>query len=276
MNAPVATGGRAVNPAIAELAERFSWVCWRLEYRKGKLTKPPFTPAGLPASAADPSTWSSFDECWRAAFVEGRHDGIGRVLVENERLVGIDLDNACASDGTVAPWANQIVMAFPTYWEISPSGSGLHGWCRGAWPTSGNRRGSIEVYGSKRFLTITGKHVPATPDTIQPMGPALAQLWRASFAGKRGPRDHSPVLPVDLPEAMPADLVASIARTHPQLRRILDGHYPSQSERDLALVRFAKLARWEPRAAWSLVLAVRTDGKADRPDYASRTLALVY
>jgi hypothetical protein len=42
------------------------------------------------------------------------------------------------------------------------------------------------------------------------------------------------------------------------------------------LVRFGKLAGWEPTAAWALVRAVRTDGKADRTDYASRTLALVY
>ena len=50
---------------------------------------------------------------------------------------------------------------------------------------------------------------------------------------------------------MPLDLVQSIARTHPQLRRVLERNYPSPSERDLALVRFAKLARWEPTAAWA-------------------------
>jgi hypothetical protein len=79
-----------------------------------------------------------------------------------------------------------------------------------------------------------------------------------------------------MPEAMPGSLVKSLAKTHPQLRRILERQYPSLSERDLALVRFAKLARWEPSAAWALVRAVRTDGKSDRPDYAARTLALVY
>jgi hypothetical protein len=271
MTPAVASGGRAVNGALAELAERPAWVCWRAVRRDGKVTKPPCTPAGSPASSTAPSTWSSFDECWRAAFVGGRHRGIGRVIVRDEGLVGIDLDHAAAADGTLAPWARRIVEAIPSYWERSPSGTGLHAWCRGYWPTAGNRHGNIEVYARGRFLTVTGDHFSSTPDTIErvDLAPLVAML-------KVAPPGIRSEIQVEIPEAMPATLVQSLARTHPQLRRILERNYPSLSERDLALVRFAKLARWEPDAAWSLVRAVRTDGKADRADYAARTLAMVY
>jgi hypothetical protein len=269
---PVVAGGRAVNPAIAELAERPAWVCWHTIKRNGKLTKPPFTPAGSPASSTDPTTWSSFDECFIAAFVEGRHHGVGRVLTGEDGLVGIDLDDACATDGAVAPWANRLVQIIPTYWERSPSGSGLHAWCRAHWSIPGNRRGKVEVYASGRFLTITGDHLDGTPDTIAEAD--LSELQ--SLVTSRGRLVTDAVPPERIPEAMPITLVQSIARTHPQLRRILERNYPSLSERDLAVVRFAKLARWEPTAAWSLVRAVRTDGKADRPDYAARTLGMVY
>ena len=80
MTPPIAIGGRAVNPAIAELAETPAWVCWRTVQRGGKPTKPPFTPAGIARLQHRPGTWSTFDECFVAAFVDGRHDGIGRVL----------------------------------------------------------------------------------------------------------------------------------------------------------------------------------------------------
>jgi hypothetical protein len=91
---PIAIGGRLCNPATAELATAPAWVCWRIVQRQGKFTKPPYTPAGSPASSTNPTTWSSFDECWRAAFVDSRHHGIGRVLTGDNGLVGIDLDDA--------------------------------------------------------------------------------------------------------------------------------------------------------------------------------------
>jgi primase-polymerase (primpol)-like protein len=268
---PIAIGGRLCNPATAELATAPAWVCWRIVQRQGKFTKPPYTPAGSPASSTNPTTWSSFDECWRAAFVDSRHHGIGRVLTGDNGLVGIDLDDACAPDGTLAPWANQIVQDNPTYWERSPSGTGLHAWCQGTWPTAGNKSGRIEVYASGRLFTVTGNHLDGTPDTIEHV--ELAHL-QAKFAARQRHREASVAAPIAMPEPMPAGLVQSLARTHPQLRRILESSYPSQSERDLALVRFAKLARWKPSAAWALVLAVRTDGKASRSDYAARTLAV--
>jgi hypothetical protein len=269
--AAIAIGGRACNPAIAELATAPAWVCWRIVQRNGRPTKPPYTPGGSPASSTDPTTWSSFDECFVAAFVAGRHHGIGRVLTGDDGLVGIDLDDACALDGAVAPWANQIIPSIPTYWERSPSGVGLHAWCRGTWPTAGNKSGRIEVYASGRFLTVTGDHLDGTPDTIEHVD--LAHL-QARFAARRRIREASEAAPIIMPEPMPKTLVKGLARTHPQLRRILECQYPSLSERALALVRFAKLARWEPTAAWSLVLAVPTDGKASRSDYAARTLAV--
>jgi hypothetical protein len=103
----------------------------------------------------------------------------------------------------------------------------------------------------------------------------LIPLWQAHFADRQ--RSGSATIPLDAEPPLAAAELAYLARSRPQLRRVLDGHYASQSEQDLALVRFAKLAGWSPERAWSLVLAVRTaDGKADRSDYAARTLARVY
>ena len=40
-------------------------------------------------------------------------------------LSGIDLDSCIADDGTIAPWAVEILSIVPTYTERSPSGRGL-------------------------------------------------------------------------------------------------------------------------------------------------------
>jgi primase-polymerase (primpol)-like protein len=254
-------------PAIAELALVDAWVCWRAQMRNGKPTKVPFTPGGSPASSTDPRTWSSYREVFAAAFVEGRHDGIGRVIT-GDGIIGIDLDKCSAPPPGISSYA-----------EASPSGTGLHVWCRGSWPVDGSKRGGIEVYRRKRFFTATGAHLSGTPGTINAVD--LEPLWQAHFAKHHGGGVTTSVqelwerlgLPKEPPD--PID-VGQIARRCPQLKRILAANYPSQSERDLALVRFAHMAGRSAADAWALMRSVRTDGKAERPDYALRTIARVF
>jgi AAA domain len=181
---PIATGGRAVNPAVAELASIPRWVCWRLEIRDGKPTKVPYTPAGSKAKSTDPRTWSTFDECFTAAFVDGRHDGIGFVFADDDDLAGVDLDT-CVDNGTVAAWAAEIIAGMASYAEISPSGTGVKLFCRAKLPEPGRRNGKLEVYGAKRFFTITGSHLKGSPDRISGAQAALDQLWAKHFSKPR-------------------------------------------------------------------------------------------
>jgi hypothetical protein len=271
-------------PAIRELAQRDAWVSWRrcANRRTGKVTKVPFTPAGSPASSTDPRTWSSYAEVFAAAFVEGRHHGVGRVLTGDDDLVGADLDQCCdAATGTfLQSAAAALVEQLGSYTERSPSGTGVHIWCRGVWPVDGTKRYGVEVYRARRFLTVTGEHLVGTPETIEHAD--LAPLWarlqaRSGVGASRGSRcDPRGAGFVSLPE-MPAavDLDRLVLR-YPQLARIVSRSYPSESERDLAVVRFARLAGRAPADAWSLLCAVRSDGKAQHPGYAARTIGRIY
>jgi hypothetical protein len=271
-----------VLPAIAELARRPAWVCWRQMHKGDKFTKVPHTPAGSPASSTDSRTWSSYRECFAAAYVTGLHDGIGRVLT-GDGIVGIDLDKCVAPSGEVAPWAAKLVHSLPTFWEQSPSGAGLHAWCRGHWPTDGNKRGGIEVYRRRRYLTVSGQHLGGTPEDIRAVD--LEPLWRAHFAGRGGPSDARPAaelyrvldLPAQTPDPLPRERLARLAHLCPQLRRVLESDYGGhRAPKDLALVRFAKLAGWHPRAAWRLLLSYDNPKAAGRPSYAARTIARIY
>jgi hypothetical protein len=285
----IAVAGRNINPAIAELARRPAWVCWRYGQRNGKATKVPITPAGSAASSTNPATWSSFEECWAAAFAEGRAAGIGRVLVASEGLVGVDLDDACALDGAVAPWAKEVFRALPTYWERSPSGAGLHAWGRGGWPASGSKRkgpaGNVEVSRDRFYLTVTGDHLAGTPESIERCDAGLEELWARRFFGSSraaaggglfDPNTAIPEKTFQNVRPLAEHVLEHLIRTRPQLRRILEPRDWSQSERDLALVRLAAREGRPREVAWGLVQAIRTDGKELSHYYAGRTLREVY
>ena len=140
-----------------------NWVCWRYVDRPDKRTgeirraKMPFQPNGHAARANDHSTWCSFD---RAREAQG-FDGIGFMF--DGQYFGVDLDHVVDENGTVAPEAEEIVRRMDSYTEYSPSGRGLHIFCRGTIPGGAGRRRhrpgaiEVEVYNQARYFTVTGR-----------------------------------------------------------------------------------------------------------------------
>lgn len=167
-------------PAIQRLKSRRQWVCWRYVHRAGdqKPTKPLYQPAnGLPASHSNPRHWGSYDEAVARAS-RSRMDGVGYVLSDDDDLTGYDLDDCRNPDtGEVEPWAQEIIDLAETYCEVSPSETGLRLIGEGKIEAAIKRDpASVEIYPRQRYLTITGWHVPGTPDTIMPAPATLAAL----------------------------------------------------------------------------------------------------
>ncbi len=169
------------------LTQRPQWVVWRSEQRGGKLTKVPYNAiTGALAESDNSATWVSFQDALTAC---GNYDGIGYVFSADDPYTGIDLDD-CIADGKVAPWAEVQILAFDSYSEISPSGTGIKLWVEGPIPSSAKPRkekipasiipadqpGSIEMYCERRFFTVTGWHVEGTPRTIMPANGVLTDL----------------------------------------------------------------------------------------------------
>ena len=170
------------------LMARDQWVVWRSEDRGGKPTKVPYAAlTGTLARSDDPATWCSFDA---ALMSSGQYDGIGYVFAEDDPYCGIDLDD-CIVDGEIAPWAEAILLSLNSYSEISPSGSGIKVWVEGTTPTSAKPRkekipadlipadvpGTIEIYATRRFFTVTGWRVEAVPGEIRYANGALKKLY---------------------------------------------------------------------------------------------------
>jgi hypothetical protein len=147
-----------------------NWVCYRFEnHGKPKLDKVPYDPKkpGKKAKVNDPSTWGSFDQALEAAEnPKCKYDGIGFVFSDDDPFTGIDLDH-CVKDGVIEPWAKEIINQMDSYSELSPSLTGVHIYTEAIKTKGRCRKGDIEIYVSRRFLTVTGKRLPDTPMTIE-------------------------------------------------------------------------------------------------------------
>jgi hypothetical protein len=167
-------------PCPDELKDLPQWVLWRVLDDDRKV---PFNAhTHHPARYTDPAAWSSFaDACAAFHAKPGRYRGLGFVFSPHDPYTGIDLDD-CVHDGTiVVPEAAAIVAALDTYTEISPSGTGVKLWVRGAIPRGFNRplagTSRIEMYDRVRFFTVTGRRYPGTPLHIRDAHDDLATLY---------------------------------------------------------------------------------------------------
>jgi primase-polymerase (primpol)-like protein len=236
------------------LIEYDQWICWRKQERDGKPTKVPITPrSGEFASSTDEQTWTTFDDALEYAET-GDADGIGFVFTADDPFVGIDLDD-CRDRGTgnVDEVAQDIIDRLDSYTERSPSGTGYHVIIQGELPGERNRRGSIELYDTARFFTVTGDHVEETPTHVARRQDALVAIHREyvhdtdsdvkSESGHRGAGDeqsatNSPVeVDVDLKDEELLEK-ATNASNGRKFERLWNGNtvgYESQSEADMAL-----------------------------------------
>lgn len=143
----------------SELREKRNWVVWRKEERDGKSTKVPYhVGQAFRASSTNPVHWDSFHAAMNS-MANGGVSGIGFVLSDADKLVGIDLDGCLSDAGLPLPWADRwIARLRETYCEISPSGKGVKAFLKGTIPASIATK-TVEMYASKRFFTVTGQSI---------------------------------------------------------------------------------------------------------------------
>lgn len=179
---------------LADIKARPVWVCFKIENRNGKMTKPPYNPlTGRGAKQNDPSTWVTYDQAIAAVTGTGRlYTGIGfQFDPEHLPLVGIDLDHCVdPRTGQLARWAQEIVTSLDSYTEISPSGTGVHILLVGngeslthhkvlvrALTQDCHAEARIEIYTCGRYFTLTEQRLPGSPAGILPRQRQLLQVY---------------------------------------------------------------------------------------------------
>lgn len=214
-----------------ELKQYNQWVLWRYVEKNGRQTKIPFTASGHYANVAQPETWCSFEQALSAV---SHYDGIGFVLSKSDPFTIIDLDNKpdrpCTSDQLARH--QKIFEAFPSYAELSVSGTGLHIVIRGALP-SGVHRDNVEAYSDLRFMACTGNVIRNAP--VVDCQPLLDILY-----GEMKPPETTLLVEQEgwLDDSEVVDMAINAANGD-KFTTLCNGGmegYPSQSEADFALL----------------------------------------
>lgn len=155
------------SPAPREMVAADRWV-------RRSARKVPLTVTGKAASSTKAATWSSF----RAAKASPVGVGLGFVL-NGDGIVCLDLDH-CLAGGVPTSAAAGFLASLPgTFIEVSPSGDGLHIFGRGQLEHGRklSRDGlNIEVYGSGRYIAMTGERFRAAPSRLADLSDVLASI----------------------------------------------------------------------------------------------------
>lgn len=153
-----------------EMQARRQWVLWgvgkNLDVKAVKIPRQAKNPTGPNASSTDPQTWAEFQEA-RAWYQIGDARGIGYEITPADGLVAVDFDHCLDTAGNLLPPFDEWIKALPGYWELSQSGTGLHGFVRGTLPAGcGNKRHidpqnkaderEVELYVQERYIALTG------------------------------------------------------------------------------------------------------------------------
>jgi hypothetical protein len=138
-----------------ELKQADQWLC--CDEKKAPLV-PMRRGTFYAAKSTDPTTWRSYEHTYEAWLKNpSSYVGIGRVFVETEDYVGVDLDGAYdAATRMLTPWAHEIVERLDTYCEISPSLTGIKLWGKAASIDRAYVKPGLEIYSSRRYFVSTG------------------------------------------------------------------------------------------------------------------------
>ena len=146
-----------------ELQARRQWVLWGVDPDNPKAPRQVVSPT-QGAKANNPMTWGSFEPARCIVDMIGDARGIGYEITPADGLVAVDFDHCLDADGNLLPPFDEWIKALPGYWELSQSGTGLHGFVRGTLPAGCKHKAhikadsdqAVELYTNERYLALTG------------------------------------------------------------------------------------------------------------------------
>lgn len=277
-----------------ELKDNPQWICWvRRDKGNGRMDKLPIKPGNSDMASVDkPGTWGNFETAWMA-YEAGQAHGVAFVVSDDDPYCCLDLDD-CRDDetGEVEPWVFDIVNRLASYTEISPSGRGIHIFVKAQkpgercklvkakHPDNKAKEGKVEIYDSKRFLTVTGNVFNGSPLGIEERQQEIEEIYNQLFGDDLEEKAITPQTVSTTSASTVSDesiiQMASSALNGGKFRRLMDGDttgYASCSEADLALTGILAFWTRDPEQIFRIVRQSRLyDEKWDRDDYRNRTI----
>jgi hypothetical protein len=164
-----------------QLRDVARWVLWKplpKEHDPGVLTKSPFDCRFTEdrASSTRPQTWSDFATASMAYDARQTNGAGGLMVALGEGLAGVDLDDAInPATGLPTPEAQQIIARLNSYTELSVSGTGVRIFVH-APEAPGRKFPGVEIHSMESFMTVTGRHIPGTPNAVEDRSAEFAAL----------------------------------------------------------------------------------------------------
>lgn len=150
------------------------WTIWKAEPKEQpdgtiKLDKVPYR-AEQPhkhAKCNDPISWTTFEVALQS-YLNREHTGAdGLFFALGEGFAAVDIDDSVDRiTGEPNADAREIIGQVASYAERSVSGGGVRIFAFGP-ETKGIRFGAIELYSRHRFMTVTGRHIQGSPDSVE-------------------------------------------------------------------------------------------------------------
>jgi len=185
------------------------------------------------ASSTNPRTWRHYEEALAAYETNDRLVGVGRVIVEGDGLVGVDIDDERNPEtGELSAWASDVLELLDSYSEVSPSRTGVKVWVL-ADLTRAHVKDGLEVYSGRRYFSVTGQILPQFSAEIEERTDQLQELVKREFPE---PPPHKPETHHKRAEGEPLDLGAFLEEVGVQiLGTVTDGS---------AALKFTVLCPW--------------------------------
>ena len=196
--APLDLQRKYISPSIRETTPEIMraqrrWTPWKL-----KDAGPGKKPAKVPKyKSNEPDTWVTFEQALTEAEAEG-YNGIGYQIGPGDPptpVVVIDIDK-CIVEGKLVRWAEALVAVLPGfYWELGPSGNGLHGFGLAHPDLTRDSNGVPEIYTGEggRYITVTGDLFKPLPEKLTAPGGQGLSMLKARLP------DRDRVQPLDIP-----------------------------------------------------------------------------
>jgi len=175
------------------------WLGWKLEQKSGQ-KKPAKMPyyvdggrrVGTQGDERDRQRLTTFEHAMEQ-MSRARYDGVGFAFLKGDGLIGIDLDSVINPEtGEISERALAIVTACNSFTEYSPSATGLHIYVQGETTTFKSNDIGLEVFCGAQYFTVTGKHFPGSPETVNPISAAVLSRLRATVDQAKGKRQAAP------------------------------------------------------------------------------------
>ncbi|KMT45742.1 hypothetical protein EL22_27865 [Halostagnicola sp. A56] len=169
----------------------------------GKLPFAPYASTENRWSWSDPENWTDLESATEWCEMHPRLTGLAFILQsphgqyndDPDPMLFVDYDDVVDETGEPCDEALEVMNRLGlTYTDLSTSGTGVHQVFEGRLPEGTrtiqfelpNDAGEVEIYDRKRVMVATGKHIPGTPEDIEPVdGDAVQALIDEHTSGSR-------------------------------------------------------------------------------------------